>query len=522
MPLVDSRYSYSHVIDLLDPDRPQNDIHDFVLIFQLDAIPSIRKKLYVHKAVLRSSNFACPMLVPPDNYIDSEKSTIELQKPLFDVSQMMVEGIYRSEITFSMMQFPPLYQLADCYTRHPNRNLVTYLTKRFKELAECVNIHEAYESAMQINGCYPAMSIIRDVLLDKIEHLSCENPIVTCGDLMFWKDVLQKLTTTATEDTVLRSFLYLSQHGIDKAMLKSFVMKAKSLSCSEISKIADQDCLFTIAGEYYFNSEPKNSESSILLCEAIAVITNAHSTSALDLLNSLECKGKLLSSLCKHSSISDINYLRSITDKDFFHYLSDVFIDHSWKTVEEQKERIGQLNKTINKCNRLFRKCKLSMLFHIKLSDCKPRWITGDYLLRGWFNAGPVYMLRERVDLEDQAMQHIQQTTRAVIFRYECANRSTKKKRGMPEWLKPEDQTQKTKKRAVSTDHVLPREIKHYCWVIAVIHNNCDNPSSCRCILHSIEHIVCNDDSQQGDLLLFYATTTDPNCPPRTPNTGSC
>jgi hypothetical protein len=508
------------MIDLLDPDRPPNDRHDFVLIFQLDAIPSITKKLYVHKAVLRSSNLACPMLVPPDNYVDRESSTIILQKPLFDVSQMLVEGIYRNEIRFSMMQFPPLYQLADCYTRHPNQNLVDYLQKRFNEMAECGNIHEAYESAMQINGCYPALSVLRDFLVDKVGDLECDNPIVTCGDLMFWKDVLLKLTTTTTEDTVKICHLYLSDKGIDKGMMNSFVLRSKSLSHPEICMIADQDCIRTIAGEYYFNSEPKNSESSILLCHAIAVISSAHSTNSLDLLNSLECKGKLLSYLCKFSSISDINNLRSITDPDFFHYLSDVFINHSWNMMDKHKVKIEKMNQTINKCNRLFRKCKMSVIYHLKLSQCEPHWLTGDYLLRGWFDSGPVYMLRERVDLQDQSMRHLKSTTRAVVFRYECTNDETTDRRGMPEWVKTDDQNQRTRKRAASTDHtdpVFPQDLKYYCWVIAVIHNNCDNPSSCQCILHSIENIVCNENQEQGDLLLFHARTTDPNSPPRFP-----
>jgi hypothetical protein len=221
------------------------------------------------------------MMVPPEPYGDRHKTIIEVPKPQFDVSVILVEAIYKGHICFEIQQFPALYMLADCYTRHPNRNLVTYLTDKFTEMATCENMHLPYESAMEIDSCYPALNVVQSTLANMLCQLLNDHAIVQCGDLLFWDCVFQELHKNSPEEETNDTIQYLSSSGITISILRGFVSKIRKTPPSQHKVLAGPDSLSSIVGRFYYTPSHTTSEPSTLLCYAIDAVSKANSISVL-------------------------------------------------------------------------------------------------------------------------------------------------------------------------------------------------------------------------------------------------
>jgi hypothetical protein len=460
------------------------------------------------------------MMVPPEPYGDCHKTVIEVPKPQFDVSVMLVEAIYKGQICFKIQQFPALYMLADCYTRHPNRNLVTYLADKFMEMATCKNMHLPYESAMEIDSCYPALNIVQSTLASMLRQLLNDHPIVHCGDLLFWDCVFQELHKNSSEEETNDTINYLSSSGITISIVRGFVSKIRNTPLSQHKVLAGPDSLSTIVGRSYYSQSHTTSEPSTLLCYAIDAVSKAHSISVLNILNSIECRDQLLVNLCKLASLSDIQFLRARIDPAFWSHLSNILLDHSWRRGTAQEEEVTRLTGTIDKCNRIFKKCKMAVLYHFRLSDdCDPKFLGGDYIMRGWFNDGPVYMMRKRLEVQDRLRGNISALSRIVLFRFECRGNKRELVEQFPPWYHPVGGDGTSKKRTRSYDVVISREQKQYCWTIATVDNDCEDPSSCKCLLRSLQRLTTDGVTGPSTeySVFFYAISNNSVHPPKLP-----
>ena len=480
-----------HQIDLLDPDRHETTKHDFVLVFEMEEDPDIRTTLYVHKALIRSGRFACPMLIPTDDFKDRAQSIVRLPKPLYDVSQEFVQGIYTASIRVTLKNFPALFMLADLYTRPPNRNAVQYLKRECKAILDWSNAHVIYEATCAINGGDDVTTFIQECLSERALDLKVTDTIVSCGDLVFWAGVTRTIRRCCSHE----QWYHLSSSGVAVEVIVHFVDRTKEMKDEQVLAYCSSQDLVEIVSDLYFMTIHDDIKPCFTLCEAISEVARVCNCNPIEILDATGSKETLISQICQKASYERIIALKNDINVQLWRHLNELFLKQTWAINDSLKKRNEQLTKTIDKCNKLFRKCKLAIVHQLTVTSCIPVYCRGEYIMRGWYNNGPVYMNKRHIVLDDRHVPG-NKRYRVVIYRYRCKEDGS---------ILTEDSNQLLDMRSAkkrSRPNVTVHEIKWYCWHVAMLRNECADPTQCACLLHSITNMV-NNQPTAGDTLFF-------------------
>jgi hypothetical protein len=134
--------------------------------------------------------------------------------------------------------------------------------------------------------------------------------------------------------------------------------------------------------------------------------------------------------------------------------------------------------------------------------------------MRGWYDNGPVFMNKRHVLLDDRQVRG-NQRYRIVIYRFRCNSDGSFFAADRNPLL--DKQTSKKRNRTEVTSH----QFKLYRWNVAMLRNECADPTKCACLLHSIQSMV-NNHPATGDTLFFTCISKCGQLPTMDPNHWEC
>jgi hypothetical protein len=365
--------------------------------------------------VLTDGGFALPNLVPPPGFRDENRSVMKLPTPMYVVAERFVESAYTHEILFRPSEFPALYMLAEMYSMQPNSKISKYIEEKFDECLEAMkDVNVVYEAALDIDGNAPAMKILQKIIANRIKEVDWNDAIVKCGDLSFWSGIVERLRSSSA---TINEYHYLATSGIITSLVTSFVNITQSIELEQVKLLAMPDDVTTIFDGLCYVFLKENIIKITSLCRVVSIVSSAHSVCPVKLLGSIHCEVTICEIFCRKATHSEIMHLKQVLSSELWNHLSEKITKRKWDMFDKLQEKNKDLRKIIGKSDRFFRKCKLGTLSTITVSEARPAYCRGEYVLRGWYENGPVYMNKTAYDVADGGSRAPPLRHRVVIFR---------------------------------------------------------------------------------------------------------